>query len=41
MNSLLSSSHVMDYISAHILFDLERCSLNIHLLLYFEGICEF
>ena len=32
LNSLLGASHLVDYISVHIRFDLERCLLNIILL---------
>ena len=30
LNSLLGASHLVDYISVHIRFDLERYLLNIH-----------
>ena len=34
LNSLLGASHLVDYISVHIRFDLERYLLNILTLLY-------
>ena len=37
LNSLLGASHLVDYISVHIRFDLERYLLNIYQFLMFEN----
>ena len=37
LNSLLGASHLLDYISVHIRFDLERYLLNVRFLSY---VCE-
>ena len=34
LNSLLGASHLVDYISVHIRFDLERYFLNIHISIF-------